>query len=421
MAKRMSAYYRLVIVLYICTWTFQMPVYAYSVLTHEAIIDVCWEKDIQPLLLEKYPVATKEQLKDAHAYAYGGSVAPDMGYYPFGSKLFTDLVHYVRTGDFVQALLEEAHDVNEYAFALGVLCHYNADKYGHPLATNRCVPLAFPKIKEKFGTTVTYEEDPVSHVRMEFGFDVIQTARGNYASGAYHDFIGFKVSRPVLERAFVKTYGLDINDVFKDLSLSIETFRWLIKNLMPTITKAAWAAKRSDIRKANPAVTRKAFEYKMRRANYYHEFGKKHERPGFGPTVVAAVVKVLPKVGKLKTLKIKIPGADAEKLFIQSFDTVVVHFKAALAGMRHGGYLLTNVDYDTGHETSAGEYGLADKCYIQLLLKLQEGGFKKTNSRLRQNILHFYSSCNEKTAAMAGTQQWQEVTKAIELLSSTRQ
>src|SRR5471030_94158 len=216
---------------------------AYSVLTHEAIIDASWEKFIVPLLLKKYPGATPEQLKEAHAYAYGGAVTPDIGYYPFGSSLFTNLVHYVRSGDFVEALLSESQDINEYSFSLGMLCHYNADRYGHLLATNRSVPIIYPKMKSKFGDVVTYAENRVSHARTEFSFDVLQTARGNYASTAYHDFIGFKVSEPVLDKAFRKTYGLELKKIFGGLSLAVETFRWSVQSLMPGITKVAWATK----------------------------------------------------------------------------------------------------------------------------------------------------------------------------------
>ncbi len=180
---------------------------AYSILAHEALIDASWAKSIQPLLKLKYPHATEQQLKEAHAYAYGGSIAPDIGYFPFGRPLFTDLVHYVRSGDFVNALLDDAQDINEYAFALGFLCHYMADKYGHSLATNRCVPMVYPKERKKYGNIVTYEEDHISHKRMEFGFDVLQTVEGDYASIAYHDFIGFQVSRPLLERALAKFMG----------------------------------------------------------------------------------------------------------------------------------------------------------------------------------------------------------------------
>ncbi len=405
-------FYFIAIYLLLCP----LPVFAYSVLTHEAIIDATWDKSIQPLLLEKFPGSTESQLKEAHAYAYGGCVAPDMGYYPFGSKLFTQLVHYVRTGDLVNNLLDEARDINEYAFALGFLCHYNADKYGHPIATNKCVPLVYPKDKEQFGSVVTYEQDPITHVRMEFGFDVIQTARGNYASEKYHDFIGFKVARPVLERAFLKTYGININDLFKDFSLSIETFRWIIKNFFPTITKAAWVSKRAEIRKSNPTITKKKFEYKMQKTNYYHEYGRKHEKPGFFPGVISVFVRILPKVGALKDLKIKIPGPDGEKLFIQSFDTVLVHFTSSLNRLHHNTTRYPNIDFDTGNDTSPGEYSLADATYIELLLKVKDGDFKNVNKDLKQNIINFYSPCNEKIAAMAGSDQWKEITLALDTL-----
>jgi hypothetical protein len=173
----------------------------YSVLTHEAIIDAAWKDGIEPLLLSRFPYATPEQLLQAHAYAYGGAIIQDMGYYPFGSQFFSDLTHYVRSGDFVLALIAESHDLNEYAFALGALAHYAADTTGHPLATNLSVAIMYPKLAKQYGPVITYDEKPSAHSQVEFGFDVDQVAEGNYAPRAYHDFIGFEVSKPVLERA----------------------------------------------------------------------------------------------------------------------------------------------------------------------------------------------------------------------------
>ena len=364
---------------------------AYSILTHEAIIDASWEKSILPLLKNKYPQATAQQLKEAHAYAYGGAITPDMGYFPFGSRLFTDLVHYVRSGDFVNAMLDEAHDVNEYAFALGFLCHYMADKYGHSLGTNKCVPLVYPKEQKKYGDCVTYSQDPTSHKRMEFGFDVLETVKGNYTSTVYHDFIGFQVARPVLERAFSKTYGLDINDVFGDLSLAIETFRWSVVSLFPLLTRTAWVNKKSEIRQLQPTASSRSFRYKLRKANYYAEFGKKHRKPGVFAIILSFVIRVSPKLGPLKALKFKEPGPGGEKLFIQSFDTVLVHYTASLNGLGYANINFTNIDFDTGADTAPGEYPPADKNYDLLLVKLKEKNFLLLNYALKQNILDFYA------------------------------
>src|SRR6201987_2198559 len=180
----------------------------YSVLTHEAIIDSAWKESIVPVLLKRFPNATPEELLQAHAYAYGGAIIQDMGYYPFGNQFFSALTHYVRSGDFVIALLEESKDLNEYAFALGALAHYAADTSGHPLATNRSVAMMYPKLAKKYGPVITYEDKPSAHSQVEFAFDVDQVAEGHYAPKAYHDFIGFKVSKSVLERAFARTYSI---------------------------------------------------------------------------------------------------------------------------------------------------------------------------------------------------------------------
>lgn len=365
--------------------------YAYSVLTHEAIVDASWQQSLLPLLKLKYPGTTDSALTEAHGFAYGGAIAPDMGYFPFGSKFFTNLVHYVRSGDFVNVLLDEAKDVNEYAFALGFMCHYMADMHGHFLATNRAVPIVYPKLMKKYGKVVTYEEDKTSHKRIEFSFDVLQVANGNYATKAYHDFIGFHVSRSLLERAFLKTYGLDINKVFGSLSLSIEAFRFSVKNLFPALTRSAWVIKKKEILKLQPTASSRSFKFKMNRRNYYHQFGKKQEKPGVIATSFGWLIRVLPKLGPLKSLKLKAPGPQAEKLFIQSFDTTLLYVADAMKTLRTGTFHFTNIDIDTGNKTARGEYKMADVNYCKLLLNLRDDKFEYLTTSLKQNIISFYS------------------------------
>jgi hypothetical protein len=408
--------FKLSCILAILFLLYKQPAFAYSIFTHVAIIDASWEKSIQPLLLLKYPGATKEQLKEAHAFAYGGAIAPDIGYFPFGKPVFTDLIHYVRSGDFVNALLDDAQNLDEYAFALGFLCHYMADKYGHSLATNRCVPMVYPGEKKKYGDNVTYEDDPVAHKRMEFGFDVLQTVEGNYASDAYHDFIGFQVSRPLLERAFSETYGLDIHDVFGDIDLSIETLRWSFRSLFPALTKAAWIIKRKEILQAHPDATRSHFIYKLHRANYYHEFRRKRERPGLFSGLLSLFIRIVPKVGPLRALRFKAPGPAAEKLFIGSFDTVLVNYRTALNTCRSGPADLANIDFDTGNPTIPGEYGLADKNYDLLLVNLEKNEFRLLNPALRRNILDYYSGRHAPEGSPKRLRAWSKTTEELQLL-----
>ena len=247
------------------------PANAYSVLTHEAIIDRNWAQGIKPLLLARYPGITEDQLREAHGFAYGGAILQDMGYYPFGSKLFSDLLHYTRSGDFVISLIRNSQDVNEYAFALGALAHYAADNLGHPVAINRAVPMMYPKLRQKFGAEVTYEDDPVSHLRTEFSFDVVGVAQGQYAPEAYHDFIGFKVSKELLDRAVQDTYSLSLKDLFRDVDLALGTYRYTVANLIPEMTKTAWSAKKKDIQQLQAGMTRHKYVYRMSRSQFRRE------------------------------------------------------------------------------------------------------------------------------------------------------
>jgi len=387
---------------------------AYSILTHEAIIDASWDKYFKPLLKKKFPNATDADLKLAHSYAYGGSLMTDIGYSPYGSTYFTNLIHYVRTGDFVENLLSEAQNINEYAYALGALCHYMADTYGHSLGTNLVVPIVYPKVGDKYGKVVTYEEDHTSHSRTELAFDVLQLARGNYASQSFHDFIGFNVAVPVLERAFFKTYGQDINEIFGNIDHSVSNFRWAVNSLMPTVTRSAWVLKKDEIKKMQPGITARKFHYRMERKKYYKEFGRDHDQPKFKERMLAFLIKILPKVGPLKAFRFKEVGPEGEKQFIKSFDTVMAHYTEALTKLNYENIKLPNVNFDTGKSTIPEEYELADATYDQLAIKLEESKYSFLTEELKQNIVTFYNHADTVAIAKKDESGWKKASPSVQ-------
>lgn len=365
------------------------PSHAYSVLTHEAIIDSLWPDTITPLLKQRFPEATDAEILGAHKYAYGGSIIQDMGYYPFGSKLFTDLVHYVRSADFIAALLEQSTNLNEYAFALGALAHYTSDSSGHAIATNLAVPMLFPKLKKQFGTTVTYEDSPSAHLKTEFGFDVVQTARGQFAPQSYHDFIGFDVTKDVLDRAFYQTYSLRLSDVFENVDLAISTYRRTVSILIPKMIRVAWQNKKDEILKVVPGVTERQFLYNISRASFEKEWGKDYKKPGFFARFFGFLLRIMPKFGPFKTLDFQIPTPETERMFMQSFDVTLTRYRELA---KAGSLTVPNNDLDTGQPSRAGEYALADKTYGLLVKKLQKNHFANVEAGLRENILTFYSA-----------------------------
>jgi hypothetical protein len=361
--------------------------------------------------LQHYPKATPDDLLDAHAYAYAGCILQDMGYYPFGSKFFSDLVHYVRSGDFVANLLREAQDLDEYAFALGALAHYAADINGHSIAVNRSVPLEYPKLRREFGPVVTYGEDKTSHLRVEFSFDVLQVARGNYAPKAYHDFIGFKVAEPVLERAFLDTYSLKLSDVFTDLDLALGTYRRTVSTILPTMTRAAWKLKKDELEKTG--VTRAKFVYNLSKASYHKEWDGEYKKPGPLSTVLAFVIRVMPKVGPLKALAFKPPTPETDKLFQESFNRTLDQYRSLLKDHSQNQAHLANYDFDTGQPTRPTEYNLADETYAQLAQKLSDRDPKTVDSNLRENILNFYRDLDAPYATKKDTKKWNKTLAAI--------
>ncbi|HKG21161.1 MAG TPA: zinc dependent phospholipase C family protein, partial [Blastocatellia bacterium] len=337
---------------------------------------------------------------------------------PLSSKFFSDLTHYVRSGDFVEALIAEARDLDEYAFALGALSHYAADNNGHPIGTNHAVPLIYPELRAKYGNEVTYEESPSAHLKTEFSFDVLQVARGNYAPEAYHDFIGFKVAKPALERAFLKTYGLEIKDIFTSFDLALGTYRRSVSVVIPEITMVAWETKKDEIEKRSPGATRSKFIYSLTREAYDKEWGVEYEKPGFFSKTFALIFKVIPKIGPFEPLAFKAPTPETERLFLKSFDQTLDQYNMLIAQVRGGGLALTNTNNDTGKVVRAGEYRLADKSYARLLEKLAKRDFEGLSPELRQNILSYYRDLSAPIATKKDKDDWRKLLRALDRLKA---
>jgi hypothetical protein len=391
---------------------------AYSVLTHEEIVDLLWTDAIRPLLLHRYPGLSEDQITQAHAYAYGGAVIQDLGYYPFGSTEFSSLVHYVRSGDFVRELLLESRDVNEYAFALGALSHYASDIAGHP-AVNQAVAIEYPKLRAKFGKSVRYAQDKTAHLKTEFGFDMVQVAKNRYASQQYHDFIGFQVSKSLLERVFPVVYGVELKDVLTHEDLAVGSYRYSVSRLIPQMTQVALQTHKKDLIRETPNFAKRKFLYRLSRSDYEKEWGKDYVKPGLGTRIMSTLLRYMPKIGPFKGLAFNSPTPQTEDLYIKSINTTVDQYRAFLEQVRTDSLSLPNCDFDTGNETKPAEYSLTDETYAKLLGQLSDRKFDLTTAELRQNILHFYSDLSLPIETKKDEAHWKGVLTALDELKST--
>jgi hypothetical protein len=392
----------------------------YSVLSHEALIDSAWDSAIKPLLLQRFPNATPDELRMAHSYAWGGAVIQDMGYYPFGSKLFSDLLHYVRSGDFVIALLRDSRDINEYAFALGAMAHYAADNDGHRIAVNRSVPMLYPKLRTKFGDVVVYDENPAAHLKTEFGFDVLQVAKGRYAPDDYRDHIGFEVAKDLLDRAFQETYSIQLDSIFGDYDLAVGTYRRAVSSIIPKMTRVAWQTEQGEIVKDNPSITRKQFLYHLSRASYRKNWGRGYRAPTLGERILAFFIRILPKVGPLSVLAFRMPTADTEKLFMVSFNDAIRDYEQFVHQVGPQSQpALINDNFDTGTVTGPGQYPLADKTYVSLLDQLAKNHYAQVSPELRKEVLDFFADPNAPLAIKKNKKQWARISLEIDQLKSS--
>jgi len=389
----------------------------YSVLTHEEIVDLLWTDGIRPLLLKQYPESSEEQVREAHAYAYGGAVIQDLGYYPFGSEEFSNLLHYVRSGDFVREMRLQSQDVNEYAFALGALSHYASDIAGHP-AVNQAVAILYPELRAKFGKSVRFAQGKTAHIKTEFGFDMVQVAKNRYASEQYHDFIGFKVSKSLIERVFPIIYGIEMKDVLPRADLAIGSYRFSISRLIPEMTQVALKTHKKDMMSESPTLARTKFLYRLSRSDYEREWGKDYRKPGIGIRFLAALLRFMPKIGPFKALAFNNPTPEMEELYFKSINTTVDQYRALLGNVRTDSLLPPNRDLDDGRLTKPGEYAPADSTYAKLLARMAERKFDRTTTELRADMLRFYSDLSLPIETKKDKARWQDVLTGLNQLKS---
>jgi len=367
---------------------------AYSVLTHEELIDLAWNDSIRPLLLAKFPGATEEQLREAHAYAYGGSAVQDMGYYPFGKQFFSNLTHYVRSGDFVAWLLSNARSLDEYAFAVGALSHYLGDSIGHSGAINRATAVEFPKLANRFGPSITYDESPHGHIRTEFAFDIAELSDGDFPSVAYLRHIGFKVPRKFLEEAFQQTYGFDIHEVLGRAHPALRSYRTSVRSFIPAFAEAEVVLHRHNFPAHIDSETDRIFRERLARTAYERKWKHTQKGPGLKAHLLAVLVFLAPKIGPVSDLAIKIPDPQTYEMYQSSVNHTVDVFRDMLHKLANSGdeVKLVNIDLDTGDHVKRGDYPLADAAYAQLLERLTSKPDRVIPAETKRNILTYYGT-----------------------------
>lgn len=394
---------------------------AYSFLTHETLIDIEWHDSIRPVLLSRYPNATPNQLRDARAYAYGGSTIQDAGYYPFGHELFSDLTHYVRTGDFITNLIRESHTLNELAFSLGALSHYVGDTVGHRYAVNISVPQEFPGLGKKFGSVVTYEEDPHAHVRTEFAFDVDQLGHARFAPSGYLRHVGFRVPTGLLNRAFYDTYGITLHSVIGDEVPAFDSYEWSVRTLLPRVGYAEVLLHRSSFPPDQDDDAFHEFADRLKETDTisHWENYRKH-KPSFLTRVFEVLIFITPKIGALSDLSIRGPKPETEQNYVTSVNSAVSEYTDLLQRLAQNGqdaFVVPDLDLDTGYVTKPGTYRLTDRTYATLLSRVTQESARPP-AGLRQNILAFYADPNAPIETKRHPRKWKKVQEELAQLAA---
>ena len=398
--------------------------FAYSVLTHQQIIDLAWRESIRPMLLSRYPNTTEEELRRAQAFAYGGCAIQDAGYYPFGKVFMSDLTHYVRTGDFVATLIRDSRNVDELAFALGALSHYVGDSYGHQDAVNPSTAVEFPNLAAKYGPVVTYEESPHGHVRTEFAFDINQLSKRRFAPSAYLKHIGLHVPMRLLEQAFYETYGLRLQTMGVDRRAAVDSYRWSVRNFLPDFAYAEVLLHRKGFPADVPSPEFEKFQKRLADADFNNGWEKYRKKAGVRTHFLALVIVIVPKIGPLSDLAIRGPSQETEQKYVTSVNFTLDRYEELLGKLAtepaadpRATMNLENRDLDTGYKVKPGSYALTDQTYAQLLDRLTKLG-DPVPERLKEDIQAYYADPSAPIVTKKNRKAWKRVQVELVQLQS---
>ena len=425
---------------------------AYSLLTHEQLIDLTWKDSIVPLLLSRYPTLTPAELEHARAYAYGGCVIQDIGYYPFRDASFSNLTHYVRSGDFVINLFRNAGNADELAFAVGALSHYIGDSEGHSLATNIAVPVEFPKLRARYGSVVNYAQGKNEHVQTEFAFDIDEIAHRRMAPTRYLKHIGLEVPIKQLSLAFYQTYGLSENfSGTRGRRVNVSGYRFAVRAFIPSIANAVTLLHRHNepLDPDTPEVA--ALRKEVAALAAENNWNQYRSKAGLGTWSLAGLLFVLPKVGPLKMAAVKGPTVDTEAQYQHSVALSATSLRHVLARFtpppatrssastaasadtksqpppsnpspanpnakqdvprqsRDPRHPLPNRDLDTGYVVRPGGYPLTDSTYATLLHILTRQPNQPVPPGIKEDIQVYYANLDLPITTKKDPQRWAEV------------
>ncbi|HEY6412417.1 MAG TPA: zinc dependent phospholipase C family protein [Edaphobacter sp.] len=382
------------------------------------IIDLAWKNSIRPVLIKRFPNVTEAQLQEAHAYAYGGSAIQDFGYYPFGNAFFSDLTHYIRSGDFVLSLLRNAQNANDLAFAIGSLSHYIGDNIGHGDAVNHAVPIEFPRLQKKYGSVVNYSQGPHPHVQTEFAFDINQLSKGRFAPSAYLDHVGLEVPMPLLRTAFYETYGLSLPDIVGSRETSIRIYRNAVRRFLPNIARAQTILHKNSF----PADSSNEDFIQLRdelvQVAAEDNWQQYRKSPGFRSHMYAGFIYVIPKVGILQMLDIKGPTVQTEDLYVHSVNHTLKTLRHVMTNYDRIDHYISNRDLDTGVVVAPGAYPLTDRTYARLLAALIKHPDHPVPIQLKHDIENFYSNPLAPITTKKDPKQWANVQTNLKIFKT---
>jgi hypothetical protein len=405
--------------LLLCLLLVCRPAGAYSLLTHEQLIDLTWQSSIVPLLRSRYPNITPEELEHARSYAYAGSVIQDIGYYPFGDPFVSNLTHYVRSGDFIVFLFRDAKDANQLAFATGALSHYIGDNVGHSMATNRSVPIEFPKLAAKYGPVVTYGEDEHAHVQTEFAFDINEIAHHRLAPVRYLRHIGLNVPAQQLAAAFYDTYGLS-EDFSKARSrrINVGGFRFAVRSFVPRIAYALTLLHRSRMPADSTGPELDKLLSEVARVEAENNWDQYRKKAGIGTYALAGLIFILPKIGPLKLVAIKGPTAATEEEYVRSVNLSSDALAATMTRLGTAHQTLVNRDLDTGAPVHPGGYRLTDDTYAKLVHRLVADPNHSVPPGLKGDILNYYADPNAPIHTKKNAKKWAQLQAELQTLKT---
>jgi hypothetical protein len=156
----------------------------------------------------------------------------------------------------------------------------------------------------------------------------------------------------------------------------------------------------------------------LAQSDFENGWDQYRRKAGVGTHLLAWTIVILPRIGPLADLAIKVPTPTTEEQYVDSLVRSAALLDQSLAKSPVTAGMLPNLDLDTGAKVKPGGYRLTDQTYAALVSRITAKPDRTIPSGLKDDINAYYADPTAPIATKNHPAQWARLQKDLAILQT---